>query len=90
MLAGNEKKKKKKQREKFWTLMILKYKTKGNKLKQEKNYKKKKKKKKRSLDGFGQNCPNFFWTVFSKPSRITSGRFGSNRLEFRTVLPKPS
>jgi len=54
--SAMKKKKKKKQRDKFWTLMILKYKTKGNKLKQEKKLKKKKEKKS------GRFCP--------KPSRI--------------------
>jgi hypothetical protein len=51
--------------------MILKYKTKGNKLKQEKKLKKKK--KRRSLDGFAQNRPEFFWTVWAKPSGISDG-----------------
>jgi hypothetical protein len=56
--------------------MILKYKTKGNKLKQEKKLKKKKREE--------------VWTVLPKTVQNFFGRFGPNRLEFRTVLPKPS
>jgi len=44
----------------------------------------------RIMDDFGPNCSELIPNGLRKPSRIRSGQFGPNRLDLRTVWPKPS
>jgi hypothetical protein len=54
---------------------------------------KKKKNYLKKITNFGRfwaKSSRIFWTVLPKLSRTASGRFGPDRLELRTVWPKPS